>query len=291
MWHQCFRIPVVVPASQAMISHRRMSLGVVVALIMVLTGCTSIPQPRNAMADKNAVAILQKSMEAQGFASLQKLHAVTVRFEGKWSPLVGRIQPVLVDPAFRGSSQERYLIHEPAESQTHTGPRGSKQVDRSKGTTHVKYNGQESTDAQVIDAAALVADAYRMFLLGPSFFQERSATMQYLGTEYVDHRECDNLLAILRPGIGNSSEDRIILSIDRERRYLRRVRMTLDGLQSTRGAIADIYLRDHVRIDGVVWPTGFYEELKRPLDLSVHHWRLTAIAFDQAPDAGPAEKK
>ena len=169
------------------------------------------------------------------------------------------------------------LVHPPATGQTHTGAAGRKRVFRDLKEIHVSYQDVESHDQSALDAAALVADAYRMFLFGPQFFLERNASVEYLGTETVDEMPCDQLLAVIKPGFGNSPEDRVILSIDLTHHWLRRVRMTLTGLDTTRGAIVDIFLRDHIRIGGVVWPTGFYEELKRPFNLSVHRWRLTGI--------------
>ena len=259
--------------------HHSAILSVVLALS--LTGCVNVPQPRSGGSDQQAVQILRQAAEAHGSAALQQTHDVNVRFEGKWNPFVARIQPVLVDDRFRGTSEERFLLHEATVGQTHFGPGGSKQVYRDKTTTRVWYNGHESTDAEVRDAAALVADNYRMFLLGPCFFQERFAMVQYLGTETVDGSKCDNLLAVLKPGMGNSVEDRVVISIDHDRHWVRRVRITVDGLESTRGAVADIFLRDHIRIGGILWPTTFYEELKRPFGVSVHRWHLTAIDYDR----------
>ena len=137
-------------------------------------------------------------------------------------------------------------------------------------------------DPDVQDAAALVADAYRMFLFGPRFFLEQKAMLQYLGTASIDGMECDQILADLKPGIGNSKEDRVVISIDQKFHLVRRVRMTLEGLRTTRGAIVDIYLRDHKRIGGVMWPTTFYEELEKPFVIPVHRWKLTGIDFDRA---------
>lgn len=107
--------------------------------------------------------------------------------------------------------------------------------------------------------------------------------VQSVGAERVDGVQCDNLLAVLRPRLGNSPEDRVVISVDRGHR-IRRLRITVDGLASTRGAVADIFLRDPVRVGGVQWPTQFYEQLKRPLVLSVHRWRLTAIDLDRGLD-------
>ena len=205
------------------------------------------------------------------------MHDVNVHYEGQWLSFISKVQPVLVDKRFRGSSEERLMVHEQIVGQMHHASGGVKQVLRKPGVVRVWYNGVESTDKEVLDASALVADAYRMFLFGPAFFLERGATIQSLGREYVDERECDNLLAILRPGIGNDAEDRVIVSIDRKQHLVRRVRMTVDGMDSTRGAVADVFLRDYLRVAGVQWPTSFYEELKRPFDIPVHRWRLVGL--------------
>ena len=254
---------------------------IVLCLMLSSAGCVSIPRSTAVDSSAEAMRILNRSAEAHGVAALQKRHDVNVRFEGKWEPLIGRIQPALVDDRFRGTSEERYLIHEAAVGQRHEGPGGLKQVFRYGSGVKVWYNGKATDDEFAVHAAALVADAYRMFLFGPQFFLERSAAVQYLGVDAVDGRECDQLLAVLRPGIGLSVEDRVIISIDRKQCWVRRVRMTVDGLASTRGAIVDVFLRDHARIGGVVWPTSFYETLKRPFPLPVHRWRLTGIDFDR----------
>ncbi len=252
------------------------------APLLAPAGCASIPQPRPGGSDAKAVSILHEAALAHGTDELQRLHDVNIRFEGKWNPFVAKVQPTLVDDQFRGRSEERYLIGEPAVGQCHIGPGGCKQVYRDRTTTRVWYNDKATADPEVGDAAALVADNYRMFLLGPLFFEERGATVQYLGTNYVDGEQCDDILAELRPGLGNSVEDRVVVSIDRDKRLIRRLRISVDGLKSTRGAIVDVYLRDHIRIHGINWPTRFYEELLRPFPSPVHRWRLIGIDFDRS---------
>jgi hypothetical protein len=251
---------------------------------LALSGCVGVPWPHPGGSDAQAVQILRQAEIAHGSSALETIHDVNVRLEGKWDWLVTRVQPVLVDDRFRGTSEERYLVHDTAAGQAYTGVGGVKQVYRDHSTTRVWYNGRENNDPLVRDAAALVADNYRMFLLGPWFFRERIKTVQYLGVETVDGRDCDNLLAALQPGLGNSSEDRVVISIDNKCHWVRRLRITVDGLESTRGAVADIYLRDQMKVNGAIWPTTFYEELKRPFAASVHHWRLVAIDFDRRFD-------
>lgn len=258
-----------------------MSRALPVALIaLFLVGCTKIPDARPGGSDPAALVLLQQSAEAHGWARLQQRTAVHADFDGSWSWLVSRVQPVLVDRDFRGRSSERYAIATPAVDQTHHGKGGEKRVRRDAAGTRVWYNGVESADPEVRDAAALVADNYRMFLLGPGFFLERAAVVHPLGRSTIDGHRCDDVLAVLRPGLGNSTEDRVILSIDRDNRVLRRVRITVEGLASTRGAIADIAFSDHVRFDGVLFPTRYVETLKRPFPADVHDWRLTGIRFE-----------
>lgn len=70
-------------------------------------------------------------------------------------------------------------------------------------------------DAETQRAAALVADACTMFLLGPFYFDRPGVTFASAGEAIVDQAVCDVMLAILRPGFGMAEEDRVILSIDR----------------------------------------------------------------------------
>ena len=117
-----------------------------------------------------------------------------------------------------------------------------------------------------------------MFLTGPFYFLDGNTSLTTAGSESVNGRPCQTLLAIRRPGHGNAAEDRYLLFIDSENHYLRRLRFTMEGLESTRGAIAEVDFFDHQRIAGVVWPTRFYERLIKPIpNLPVHDWRLTGL--------------
>ena len=76
----------------------------------------------------------------------------------------------------------------------------------------------------------------------------------------------------------DSIEDRYLLFIDRENYLLRRIRFTMEGLESTRGAIAEVDFFNHREIAGVTWPTRFYERLRKPIPgLPVHDWRLIGL--------------
>lgn len=120
--------------------------------------------------------------------------------------------------------------------------------------------------------------------------------MERAGVEYImlDGRahECDVLRVRMAPGLGFSGSDRLALFIDRAERLMRRVRFSLDGLDSTRGAVAEVDTFDHAALHGVRWPTRFHERLLRPLPLTVHDWRLTGLdvnrGLGRAEVSGPA---
>lgn len=182
---------------------------------------------------------------------------MSVRYDGRWASIGPRLQPVLCDRGFRRGSEERLLIKQRIIAQEHTGPAGRKSVLRAPGCLSVSYNGSISTKEEANRAAALVADAYAMFLLGPFYFHRPGVVLALHGESVVDRSRCDEVLAVLRPGFGIAEEDRVVLGIDRATKQLRRVRMTLNGLESTRGAEVDVTFRDFRRIDGVLWPTDF----------------------------------
>ena len=92
---------------------------------------------------------------------------------------------------------------------------------------------------------------------------------------------CDVLNLKVSPGVGNSEQDQLAMYVDQESHLLRRVRMTLNGLESTRGALVDIDTYDHRALHGIIWPTAFHERLLRPAPLDVHQWRLTGLDINR----------
>ncbi len=224
-----------------------------------------------------ATALVAKSQAAHGADAFRKIHTVELSYDGKWAAVGPKFQPILADTSFRGGSRERYDLRRRTVRQEHTGVAGRKEVRRAVGEVAVTYNGVRSNDQEVLRAAALVADAYTLFLLGPFYFDRPGVVLVTAGEGTVDRQPCDQVLAILTPGFGFAKEDRVLLSIDRATRQLRRVRMTLNGLDSTIGAEVDITFRDFRRIDGVLWPTDFDERIRVPFDLHAHHWKLVSL--------------
>ncbi len=259
------------------------------ALCLPLLGaCVSVMPPvQHSGEQPEARALLEASAQAHGITAFRQLRDINVSYDGQWRYLVQKLQPVLIDADFRKTSEERLLLgRERVIGQRHSGPGGVKQVTRQATSVEVHYNGQPSSDRDVLAAAALVADAYRMFLLGPMHFLEGNASLALAGTGDVEGRACDLLLAVRRPGHGQSVEDRYLLFIDRQDRLLRRVRFSMEGLASTQGAVVEVDFFDHRDIAGVRWPTRFFERIRKPIPmLPVHAWRLTGLDVNRGYSA------
>ncbi len=254
-----------------------------VALTSLLASCATPQISSRAIknSEPRAAALLAAARETNGGKAFSKVRDLSVRYEGQWASIGPRFQPVLSDTKFRRGSEERLLVQERLMAQLHTGPGGSKRVLRTPGKVTVEYNGVPSADGEVQSAAALVADAYTMFLLGPFYFDRPGVVLSLAGETTVDNAVCDQVLAILRPGFGSAEEDRVVLAIDRASQRLRRVRMTLNGLESTRGAEVDVTFREFRTIAGVVWPTDFDERIRVPFQLHAHHWRMLGLTINR----------
>ena len=255
-----------------------------------LAACTTplplVPPPRS---DKTAALRLQASAEAHGLSAYRGLRDVSVSYRGQWRPFVGRIQPDLVDAGFRQGSQERLLPHDALVAQSHTGPAGHKEVVWRRaggsivapGSIAVWRNDVRSTDAPTLEAAALVAEAYAMFLLGPLWLIDRGLVVRAHGSERVDGRDCDVVEVWLEPGLGEVRLDRVALCIDRDDDLVRRFRFTLEGTANTRGAVAEVDTFDHLSRFGLRWPTRFYERVVHPIHIPAHDWHLTGLDVDR----------
>ncbi len=265
----------------------------------LLQGCAApLPPLRAAATTPDAQALLAASAAAHGMQALAGIRDVSVRYAGQWRAVVGTLQPDLVDERFRGGSEERLLLRDRVVAQAYTGPGGHKQVLRrmargGEGGVRVWFNGEESAGRDKRDAAALVADGYALFLLGPmlvagAWADDRSLVMEVAGPETIPSGgqdvPCDVLRIRMSPGIGLCPTDELALFIGRDDRLMRRVRFTLNGLDSTRGAVAEVDTWAHVPVAGVCWPTRFHEFLRRPLLLPVHDWRLEGLDVNRGLD-------
>lgn len=144
----------------------------------------------------------------------------------------------------------------------------------------------EQEQVRVEEAAAMVAEAYRMFLTGPFYFTQRPGTMTAVmsGPTTVRDAACDQVLVELRPGFGTSAVDRVEIAIDRETKLVRRVRFSLDGFRKTKGATADVEMSHFATRDGLVFPTAFLEIVVHPITREVHRWHVTDLRVEIATD-------
>ena len=266
-----------------------------VLLGLALTGCGApLPPVTGGPTAAGAKALIDSSADAHGLAALQSVTDISVRYEGRWAFLVNSIQPALVDAGFRGRSEERLLLADRMVAQSYTGPKGHKQVVRrmtpGEGTVQVWYNGAPATDTDHPAAAALVADGYSLFLLGPMLLAGQWATDRRLVMElappetitvFDSDYPCDVVRVRMQPGMGLSDADELAVFIARDNGLMRRVRFSLNGLDSTKGAIAEVDVGDHIVNAGVQFPTRFHERLLRPALLPVHDWRMSGLDLNR----------
>jgi hypothetical protein len=253
-----------------------------ISVLALLTACSSIPTPQHATTQTDARALLDQTQAAHGKDAFLAIRDLSVSYDGKWFELVTRIQPVLTDKTFRKASEERMIFTPNVIAQMHTGDAGKKMVLRDGSLplgerASVWLNQHPESNREKISAAHLVVEAYQLFLY-PAFYVERASYLERIGTDSVGGRECELLLAVVRPGIGNSAEDRVVLYIDKQDKLVKRVRLTLEGLDSTKGAVVDVDHDRFVEIAGVTWPTHFYEALVKPFPgLPAHDFSLRGL--------------
>ena len=273
-------------------------------LLLALTfpgfaGCASpLPLAQSASAAADGQKRLNDSALAHGLEAYRNLTDINIGYDGQWRPLINRVQPEVVDAGYRGSAQDRLLPKAGVVAQAYRGPRGAKQVLWQRGnaemgrggsvssiaqpgSVQVWYDGVASVDEARRSAAAVVAECYGLFLLGPLWLAGRSGLTlppaQLAGTERVHGRLCDVVQVDLSPGLGLVSRDRVALLVDREDSITRRVRFTLEGFSGTRGAVAEVDTFEHQRRFGVLWPMRSYEEVVHPLRLPAHDWHVTGL--------------
>ena len=273
---------------------RRTALGA--AALPWLAGCAT-PLPLGAgpsARDDGAASLLAESAQAHGLAAFRALKDVSIGYDGRWRPLIGRVQPEVVDAGYRVRAEERMLPAAGVHAQVHTGPLGTKQVVRTRpwpasagssardlGRVGVWRNGVPDTTASSTQAAALVADGYLLFLLGPLWLAGAPLPMARAGRERVDGVACDLVQVWLAPGLGLVEADRVALCIDPATGLMRRVRFTLEGFPGTRGAVAEVDTFEHVRRFGVAWPMRSYERVVHPIALPAHDWHVTGLEVDR----------
>ncbi len=284
------------PSSFIITRRRWLGLAALPAASSLLGACAT-PLPLTAAAPTTASAAAAKrladSADAHGLAAYRQINDINIGYGGQWRPLIDRVQPEVVDIGFRGPSQERLMPAAGVVAQAYAGVKGTKQVfwqrgktlaaaGRDQGEIAVWFNGQPSQRASELAAAALVAEGYGLFLLGPLWVASRQAAglavpADVAGTERVHGRLCDVVNVWLSPGLGHAATDRVSLLIDRDDHVTRRLRFTLEGYEGTRGAVAEVDRFEHARRFGLLLPMRSYEEVVHPLRLPAHDWFVTGL--------------
>jgi hypothetical protein len=246
--------------------------------LLLLAGCAAqFPEPTGSRDQAAAAAVLDQSIAAHGGYLFEQPGSVRVSYDGEWRNVVKVLQPVLVDAGYRQTSEEVLDLSTADIVQVHNGPDGTKRVARTADGVAVLYDGVESADETTRAASALVADAYTMFLAGPSFIRQRDAALSMLEPAMLDGESHQRIHAVLEPGFGFSERDEAVLWINEESGLLGLVHFTIEGLASTRGAHVDVAFSEHREIDGFVWPTAFYERVRAPLRVPAHSWRVVEL--------------
>ena len=286
-------------------------------LWLVLSGGCRTPLltfPKGAASEPAAKAVVERAAEAQGgLEAYRAIGGVAAGFGGGWLGGVDHPGPVLGDDLFRGASRERYVLKgaggaggeplpHPVVAQRHDGDGGSWWVRfQGAGTpVGVAFRGRNGEPVapfgvaqEVTEASAVLADAQRMLLTGPFFFLERDgrpgAETAYAAAppEEVNGVACERVLVRLRPGLGLSDEDRVLVTVGRDDGRVRRLRFSLNGLSAGEEATADVTLGAWTRRVGLLWPTRFEGRAGSPLRRGVDEQRLTALSV-HAPGGGRA---
>ena len=263
-------------------------------LILLLSACAGVPELRPTTSQETAaVQLLDASMAAHGGDAYAELETIAVSYDGEWGRAIRRIQPVIVDIGYRKRSEERLLLGRDEMLQRFEGPDGVKTVRRQGDDVTVAYfppAGQNADPRPANDdernASAMVADAYELFLLGPSFLKRHAAQLQLLEPETLDGQLYDRLLVHIRPGLGPGSDDRVLAWIDRDSRRLFRILFTIDGLPSTQGAAIDVTYHDYRQVGGLWWATRYVERVRSPFRVFAHRWWITGLDVDRPAPEG-----
>ncbi len=262
-----------------------------VATALALVGCASrtfpvsptSEMPASAFDDGlDAQAVFDRCLAAHGGDIRKHPGDFNLSTDGRWFALIQRIQPLVTDSAFRIRSEERYRPSEGLYAVRHTGPSGVKQVVRSGGAlASVRYNGVIETDPAKLRATAMTNDAFLMFHFGPSYFIGRVDRWQRLADIEESGRRYRRLFGVVRPGFGDTADDRVIVWIDAQSERLFRIHMTLNGFETTQGAHVDTTFLAYRDVAGYLLPVRFHERVRGPLQIDAHTWWTTGIDADR----------
>jgi hypothetical protein len=234
-------------------SVRRHLLGRAVLLLpaplLALAGCASTwPAVPAGPGSRSARARLREAADAHGLEAWRRLRDVNLGYDHLPWPAAHGLQT--------GGPAQLRLLPSSGEAALQANPTGP-------GST------------------LLAADLHRLLLLGPLALADVDGVVNWAEPVTLDGRRCDHLHLRLAPGLGGAVADRLSLFIDRDQLLLRRLQVSLTGLD--RAALVLVDMAGHRRLHGVVWPLRFAASGGGPLPgaAAALAWQLTGLDVDR----------
>lgn len=266
---------------------KKLGLYTLLSLSILLGGCASpFPSPENMpFAEDNSALdgkqLFSKTFDTHGGQYLDELNDLNVALTGEWKTLIRRIQPLVTDYTYRIDSEERLLPNENVYASLYTGPAGNKKVVRTPDSIDVFYNGEQSTDAEVISSTALTADSFLLFLLGPLAASQWADQFVRLADVKDDGKTYHRIYVKRQPGFGLSNEDELALWIDPVTFRTKRVQITLEGHSTTQGAHVEVEFLDYKKVDKFLFPVDFFEVVNAPIAIDAHAWQTIGLDINR----------
>jgi len=257
----------------------------VILVASFLTACASrFPSPELDVAldsQISAAQIFQRTFNVHGGASIEQLNDVNLSISGEWKTLIRRIQPLVTDYKYRIDSQERLFMNNGGYIALYNGPGGSKKVVRTTDSLAVYYNGEQSTDPEVLSSTALTADAFRLFLLGPLSLQAWQDQFTRLTDITFQGEQHYRLHLNLKPGFGYSEQDQVVLWVNAESGRTKMIQITLEGHSTTKGAHVEVEYLGYTQKGDYLFPSDFFERVNAPISINAHAWHLTGLDINR----------
>ncbi|MEE4331015.1 MAG: hypothetical protein V2J10_09110 [Wenzhouxiangella sp.] len=253
-----------------------------VPAVLLLAACAPFPTVEPGLTFDDGLTareLLDRSIEAHGGDLSTDQGEFTLEMTGEWSSAIVRIQPLVTDAGYRIDARERYRPAERLYIVDHRGPEGVKTIRRQGQDIQVWYDGEVTRDEQVLAASAMTTDAFELFHFGPSFLERRAAELTRLSDRRDGGVRYRRLLAVIRPGFGEATEDRVVVWLDPETDLMYRVHITLNGFETTQGAHVDTTFLEFHRVGAYTLPSRFVERVRGPIRLRAHDWWITAAEY------------
>lgn len=269
------------------ITHHTMMFRLLAIILAasLLSACASrFPSPELDVAldsQISAAQIFQRTFNVHGGASIEQLNDVNLSISGEWKTLIRRIQPLVTDYKYRIDSQERLFMNNGGYIALYNGPGGSKKVVRTTDSLAVYYNGEQSTDPEVLSSTALTADAFRLFLLGPLALQAWQDQFTRLTDITFQGEQHYRLHLNLKPGFGYSEQDQVVLWVNAESGRTKMIQITLEGHSTTKGAHVEVEYLGYTQKGDYLFPSDFFERVNAPISINAHAWHLTGLDINR----------